>query len=137
MYLILGSFEITIIITRLVTHFLRYSDTTGIQIGTLHVHHLVPGIFLLLISGVLGIGFPHFSRVNKTASILFGIGAALTLDEFALWLNLRDVYWARQGRESIDAIVAFSVLLIIIVLVNLGRRGSKWHRILHPFDKDL
>jgi hypothetical protein len=44
-------------------------------------------------------------------SILYGVGAALTLDEFALWLNLRDVYWAREGRSSIDAIVLFGAFL--------------------------
>jgi hypothetical protein len=44
-------------------------------------------------------------------SILYGVGAALTLDEFALWLNLRDVYWASEGRASIDAIILFGSLL--------------------------
>jgi hypothetical protein len=48
-------------------------------------------------------------------SLLYGAGAALTLDEFALWLNLEDVYWARQGRESIDAIVLFGSLLLIAI----------------------
>ena len=43
--------------------------------------------------------------------ILYGVGAALTLDEFALWLNLQDVYWARQGRESIDAVILFGAIL--------------------------
>ena len=46
-------------------------------------------------------------------SFLYGAGAALTLDEFALWLNLEDVYWARQGRASIDAIILFGALLLI------------------------
>jgi len=43
--------------------------------------------------------------------LLFGAGAALTLDEFALWLNLSDVYWAREGRASLDAVVIFGALL--------------------------
>ncbi len=46
-------------------------------------------------------------------SILYGVGAALTLDEFALWLNLANVYWSREGRESIDAVVLFGSLLAI------------------------
>jgi hypothetical protein len=46
-------------------------------------------------------------------AILYGLGAALTLDEFALWLNLRDVYWAREGRSSIDAVILFGSLLAI------------------------
>ncbi|HEY1866144.1 MAG TPA: hypothetical protein VGG55_03660 [Candidatus Acidoferrales bacterium] len=45
-------------------------------------------------------------------ALLYGAGAALTLDEFALWLNLEDVYWARQGRASIDAIILFGTLLL-------------------------
>jgi hypothetical protein len=44
-------------------------------------------------------------------SILYGVGAALTLDEFALWLNLQDVYWSPQGRSSIDAVILFGALL--------------------------
>lgn len=46
-------------------------------------------------------------------SFLYGVGAALTLDEFALWLNLEDVYWQRQGRASIDAVLLFGALLAI------------------------
>jgi hypothetical protein len=44
-------------------------------------------------------------------AILYGAGAALTLDEFALWLNLRDVYWSAEGRSSIDAIILFGAFL--------------------------
>jgi hypothetical protein len=49
--------------------------------------------------------------MSRLMSILYGAGAALTLDEFALWLNLRDVYWSREGRASIDAIILFGALL--------------------------
>jgi hypothetical protein len=49
--------------------------------------------------------------LSRLLSLLYGVGAALTLDEFALWLNLQDVYWARQGRESIDAVFLFGALL--------------------------
>ena len=41
--------------------------------------------------------------LSQLMALLYGVGAALTLDEFALWLRLEDVYWAREGRESIDA----------------------------------
>ena len=50
---------------------------------------------------------------GRLMAFLFGVGAALTLDEFALWLNLQDVYWERQGRASIDAVVLFGALLAI------------------------
>jgi hypothetical protein len=55
-------------------------------------------------------------RAPRFRAILFGIGAALVLDEFALVLNLADVYWAPQGRESIDAIVVFAGLLLLVAL---------------------
>jgi len=82
-----------------------------------HVHHLVFGILILL-----GVGYAWLAEIGVCAgassllasrllSILYGVGAALTLDEFALWLNLRDVYWSPQGRESIDAVVLFGALL--------------------------
>ena len=45
--------------------------------------------------------------------MLYGIGAALTLDEFALWLRLEDVYWTREGRESIEAVLLFGALLSV------------------------
>lgn len=51
---------------------------------------------------------------SRLISIAFGMGAALTLDEFALWLNLSaDAYWTREGRESINAVILFGALLAI------------------------
>jgi hypothetical protein len=105
-----------------------------------HVHHLVWGILLLLATGYVGlatgIGSPWFEFV----AIGFGIGMGLTLDEFALWLNLEDVYWQEKGRQSIDAVVVTAALLVIAllglqfwidvydaVLVLLGLdRGNAW-----------
>lgn len=84
-----------------------------------HIHHLVFGILMLLGVGYgwlcdIGTGVGDSSaRASKIMSILFGVGAALTLDEFALWLNLRDVYWSREGRSSIDAVILFGALLAI------------------------
>lgn len=91
----------------------------NISVRGTHVHHLVFGITLLLLIGYLwllqvGIGEGGASRwASRVTSALYGIGAALTLDEFALWLNLKDVYWAREGRESIDAVVLFGSLLSV------------------------
>jgi hypothetical protein len=86
-----------------------------------HIHHLVWGILLLLAVGygwLMDIGTPGVSSVlaARLMALLYGAGAALTLDEFALWLNLRDVYWTRQGRASIDAVVLFGMLLLIGIL---------------------
>lgn len=79
-----------------------------------HIHHLVWGILLLLVSG-----YGWLIRaatevwVGRLMSMLYGVGSALTLDEFALWLNLRDVYWGREGRESFEALALFGGLLCI------------------------
>src|SRR6202030_4751037 len=92
-----------------------------IYIGGRHIHHLVWGILILLGVGLgwlveIGSGSESSSIfASRLMSLLYGAGAALTLDEFALWLNLEDVYWARQGRESIDAIVLFACLLLIAI----------------------
>ena len=88
-----------------------------IQSGGRHIHHLVFGILILLLVGYgwlaeVGTGADHSSiLLSRLMSILYGVGAALTLDEFALWLNLRDVYWAHEGRASIDAVILFGSLL--------------------------
>jgi hypothetical protein len=90
-----------------------------ISMGGRHIHHLVWGILLLLLVGYawllqVGTGQARGSRVmGGVMSFFYGVGAALTLDEFALWLNLRDVYWDREGRASIDAVILFGGLLSI------------------------
>jgi hypothetical protein len=84
-----------------------------------HIHHLVWGILLLLVVGYLwlvelGTGAASSNQwMGRLTSMLFGVAAALTLDEFALWLNLRDVYWEREGRESFEALALFGGLLAI------------------------
>lgn len=87
--------------------------------GQIHVHHLVWGILLLLGVGYiwllqLGTGIGLSSRwASRAAAVLYGVGAALTLDEFALWLRLEDVYWSRAGRESVEAVLMFGALLSV------------------------
>jgi hypothetical protein len=81
-----------------------------------HIHHLVWGILLLMVCGYLGIAIADTSPWLELIAILFGIGMGLTLDEFALWLNLEDVYWSQKGRQSIDAVIVAATLLIITLL---------------------
>ena len=82
-----------------------------------HIHHLIFGIIILLGVGYgwladIGTGEDDSSLfLSRLMSILYGVGAALTLDEFALWLNLKDVYWSPEGRSSIDAVILFGSLL--------------------------
>jgi hypothetical protein len=90
-----------------------------VQMAGRHIHHLVWGILLLLAVGYgwlveLGTGDGTGSIVvSRLMSLLYGAGAALTLDEFALWLNLRDVYWGPQGHVSIEVVFMFGSLLLI------------------------
>jgi hypothetical protein len=77
------------------------------------------GIAGLLGSGYLWLVHPGLDGdatndpLARATAVIFGAGAAVTLDEFALWLNLEDVYWAKQGRESVDAVVLFGGALSI------------------------
>ncbi len=87
-----------------------------------HIHHLVWGILLLLITGYGWLlqagagGTGSRTWAGRVMSMAYGVGAALTLDEFALWLNLRDVYWEREGRSSIEALLLFAGALAIAAL---------------------
>lgn len=115
--LILVSFLITFWLIRTLTNLQRLGIIPN-QTGDLHIHHLVPGIILLLISGYSGLSFWNVKFIRVPMAICFGIGAALTIDEFALWLYLRDVYWERQGRDSLDAVIFVITLLSIIFIIS-------------------
>lgn len=91
-----------------------------VMMGGRHIHHLVWGILILLFVGygwLLDLGRAHSPisiLLSRIMCIAYGVGAALTLDEFTLWLNLDpDLYWARAGRLSIDVVVLFGSVLMI------------------------
>jgi hypothetical protein len=110
-----------------------------VEMGGRHIHHLVWGIFLLLISGYaelteVAAGDDSLSIIlSRLLALTYGAGAALTLDEFALWLNLdAAAYWSRQGRESIDAVVLFGAMLAI------GTWGAPlFRRLIHPMQEEV
>jgi hypothetical protein len=114
------SFFLTFSVIRILTHTIHSGEGPfhNIEVGGLHIHHMVWGISLLLILGYLGVvqvgtGMPGTSVwASRVMALLFGLASALTLDEFALWLNLKDVYWLPQGRESIDAVFLFGSLFV-------------------------
>ena len=104
---------------RLVTH-LIHNDIGPFRNVTArghHLHHLVFGISALLGTGyawlVIAGDADRREVRHRATAVLFGTGSALTLDEFALWLNLRDVYWAPEGRESVEALLVFGSLLSV------------------------
>jgi hypothetical protein len=124
----LVAFGLTFGITRFITHSIRvqrFSWLKDVEAGDTHIHHLVWGICLLLLSGILAVGFQPPLEVT---GVIFGIGAALTLDEFALWLHLDDVYWSEEGRQSIDAVIVFSLLAALTVVgftpIVIGTEGG-------------
>jgi hypothetical protein len=118
--LVLVSFLVTFSVVRLITHAIKDDRLRRLfrnvqTSGGLHLHHLVLGIILLLVTGYISAGVDP-DGYSGLLAVMFGIGAALTLDEFALWLRLKDVYWTRQGRSSIDAVVIAATIAGIGVL---------------------
>ena len=119
-FLILVSFLVSWGFIRMSTHMIRAQvswwpgnvETKG---GT-HIHHMFWGILLLLSMGYIGLSFTLGAPWIELVAVGFGIGMGLTLDEFALWLNLEDVYWAPKGRQSIDAVIATTALLVITLI---------------------
>ena len=88
----------------------------GVETDGVHIHHLVWGIVLMLLCGFLAFAAPLAAPWWHLIAIGFGVGAGFTLDEFALWVRLEDVYWAEEGRASFDAVVctvAFGALVVI------------------------
>jgi hypothetical protein len=106
---------------RTITHAIRAErgPFRNITPGGRHIHHMTFGIIGLLGTGFawngqMGLGTPGANHwASRLSAAGFGIAAALTLDEFALWLNLEDDYWNKQGRESIDAVAIFGSLLAL------------------------
>lgn len=95
---------------RAVTHYLRRKDATsggsgGIVLGGRHLHHYNLGILLLASVGGVAVHGEEQRRQHPLTAVAYGIGAALIVDELALLIDLSDVYWANEGRTSVDAAV--------------------------------
>ncbi|HEV7162982.1 MAG TPA: hypothetical protein VGN25_06990 [Solirubrobacteraceae bacterium] len=84
--------------------------------GGVHLHHFVWGIFLMLGSGFIGIGLHLHEPWGGIDAAVFGVGAGLTLDEFALWTRLEDVYWSEEGRSSLEAVTIVGVVGALMVI---------------------
>jgi hypothetical protein len=94
--------------------------------GGLHIHHLVFGIVLMMLAGFLNFVIQPPSPWFEILAGVFGVGMGLTLDEFALWLYLDDVYWSEEGRSSVDAVVFAAIIggAIIVGFVPLDASGG-------------
>ncbi|MDA4086211.1 hypothetical protein MHAS_01528 [Mycolicibacterium hassiacum DSM 44199] len=125
----LVAFILTFFVTRQIVRYIRdHSDSDAPRKwwqprnisagGGLHIHHVVIGVLLVLISGVWMVTMAVDGGEGEftAAAILFGIGAALVLDEFALILHLEDVYWSEDGRTSVDAVFAAVAVAVLLVL---------------------
>jgi hypothetical protein len=126
--ILLGSFLLSFALIRISTRLMRSPRVPwwpgSIETGGLHVHHLVFGIVMMLLFGFLAIALPLSRLALDLVAAGFGVGAGLTLDEYALWLHLEDVYWAEEGRRSVDAVVIAAVVAALILLGARPVTGS-------------
>ena len=132
LFFLLLSFLATFVAVRTYTRVGRIRGWPSASVRDVHLHHLVPGILASLGSATAIIAFRPGDDSMLLLSSLFGIGAALTLDEFALILHLDDVYWTKEGRSSIEAALMGAAFGLLCLLASLplsgdpGRDGPHW-----------
>jgi len=120
-FVLLGAFLLSFLFIRTSARLMRspkvpwWPGSVTTESG-LHLHHLVWGIVLVLLSGFLEFAVAPKSPWGEILAAAFGVGAGFTLDEFALWVRLEDVYWAQEGRASLDAVVVAALLGGLVVL---------------------
>jgi hypothetical protein len=124
----LVAFIVTFFVTRTFVRLIRRRQASGlparwwqprnIHIGSQHIHHVVFGVVLVMVSGVTMVSMAVYRNQFEftAAATLFGVGAALVLDEYALILHLSDVYWEEDGRSSVDAVFAAVAVGGLLVL---------------------
>ncbi len=119
MFLALLAFLVTFLLTRMITRMIRAGKGPfrNVSTGEVHVHHVVPGLIILLAGGVLALGSGQDGLWRQISGVMFGMGAALVLDEFAMVLHMDDVYWSTEGRLSADAVTLAAVVLFCALLV--------------------
>jgi hypothetical protein len=110
-FLVLVGFLGSFAFIRMSTRIIRSESDSGV-----HLHHLVFGIVTMMVAGTLGFASDGRAPFIEICALGFGIGVGLTIDEYALWVHLEDVYWAEEGRSSVDATVIAASLMLLIVL---------------------
>lgn len=120
MFLLLAAFLASFLAIRTSARLMRSPQVPwwpgSVKVEGLHVHHFVFGIVAMLVAGFLAFAVDPASPWLDVLAVAFGIGAGLTLDEFALWLHLDDVYWSEEGRKSLDAVVVATLFMGLVLL---------------------
>jgi hypothetical protein len=130
-FLVLVGFILSFAFIRMSTRLMRsprvpWWPGSVVSDSGVHLHHLVFGIVTMMIAGTLGFTAHGESPWAEICGFLFGVGAGLTIDEFALWVYLDDVYWAEEGRSSIDAtVIAAAAMGLVVLGVNPFDIGSE------------
>jgi hypothetical protein len=121
LFLVLVGFILSFAFIRMSTRLMRSPKVPWwpgsiVSDSGVHLHHLVFGIVTMMIAGAGGfLAFGH-TPWTEICALAFGVGAGLTIDEFALWVYLDDVYWAEEGRKSIDATVIAAAGMMLVLL---------------------
>ncbi|GAA4682267.1 hypothetical protein GCM10023347_41560 [Streptomyces chumphonensis] len=117
--LALVAFLVTFLVTRTVTRLIRAGHGPFRNVesaGGVHIHHVVPGVVLMMVGGFGAMTTAREQEIAPVLAVLFGVGAGLVLDEFALIVYLSDVYWTENGRKSVEAVVLTAALLGLLLL---------------------
>ncbi|MGV9255086.1 hypothetical protein [Streptomyces sp. NPDC003697] len=115
--LALAAFVVTFLATRLVTRLIRAGRGPfgNVKAGGLHIHHVVPGVLLVVVGGFGAVAGGGRGFGSGAFAVVFGVGAGLVLDEFALILHLDDVYWSEAGRQSVEVVVLTAALVGLVL----------------------
>ncbi|WP_326669640.1 hypothetical protein [Streptomyces sp. NBC_01257] len=115
--LALTAFVLTFAITRVITRMIRAGKGPfgNITPGGVHVHHVVPGVVLSVVGGFGAVASGKHGFAAGTCAVVFGMGAGLVLDEFALILHMDDVYWTEQGRQSVEVVILTAALVLLVL----------------------
>lgn len=115
--LALASFVLTFAITRVITRMIRAGKGPfrNFTPGGVHVHHVVPGVVLSVVGGFGAVASGRHGFTAAACAVVFGMGAGLVLDEFALILHMDDVYWTEQGRQSVEVVVLTAALVLLVL----------------------
>jgi hypothetical protein len=130
-FLVLVGFILSFAFIRMSTRLMRSPKVpwwpgSVVSESGVHLHHLVFGIVAMMIAGTLGFAVHGESPYAEICGFFFGVGAGLTIDEFALWVYLDDVYWAEEGRSSIDAtVIAAAAMGLVVLGVNPFDTGKE------------